>query len=97
MAYSAEFFRWNAEEAVRIHGTLGWAPSGANRIVVHHPPVGVVVIVTPWNFPAAMITRKLAPALAAGNTVVIKPPASRRSPRCGSVNCSTRPDCRRVR
>ena len=75
VAYSAEFFRWNAEEAVRIHGTLGWAPSGANRIVVHHPPVGVVVIVTPWNFPAAMITRKLAPALAAGNTVVIKPPA----------------------
>ncbi len=47
VAYSAEFFRWNAEEAVRIHGTLGWAPSGANRIVVHHPPVGVVVIVTP--------------------------------------------------
>ncbi len=75
VAYSAEFFRWNSEEAVRIHGTLGMAPSGANRIVVHHPPVGVVVIVTPWNFPAAMITRKLAPALAAGNTVVIKPPA----------------------
>ena len=60
---------------MRIHGTLGWAPSGANRIIVHHPPVGVVVIVTPWNFPAAMITRKLAPALAAGNAVVIKPPA----------------------
>ena len=50
------------------------APGGANRIVVHHPPVGVVVIVTPWNFPAAMITRKLAPALAAGNAAVIKPP-----------------------
>ena len=75
VAYSAEFFRWNAEEAVRIHGSLGTAPSGANRIIVHHPPVGVVVIVTPWNFPAAMITRKLAPALAAGNAVVIKPPA----------------------
>ncbi len=75
VAYSAEFFRWNSEEAVRIHGSLGTAPSGANRILVHHPPVGVVVIVTPWNFPAAMITRKLAPALAAGNTVVIKPPA----------------------
>ena len=75
VAYSAEFFRWNAEEAVRIHGSLGRAPSGANRIIVHHPPVGVVVIVTPWNFPAAMITRKLAPALAAGNAVVIKPPA----------------------
>ena len=75
VAYSAEFFRWNAEEAVRIHGSLSHAPSGANRMIVHHPPVGVVAIVTPWNFPAAMITRKLAPALAAGNAAVIKPPA----------------------
>ena len=74
VAYAAEFFRWNAEEAVRIHGSMGVAPSGANRMIVHHPPVGVVVMVTPWNFPAAMITRKLAPALAAGNAVVIKPP-----------------------
>ena len=74
VVYAAEFFRWNAEEAVRIHGSLGMAPAGANRILVHHPPVGVVVIVTPWNFPAAMITRKLAPALAAGNAAVIKPP-----------------------
>jgi succinate-semialdehyde dehydrogenase/glutarate-semialdehyde dehydrogenase len=74
VAYAAEFFRWNSEEAVRIHGSLGIAPAGANRIIVRHPPVGVVVIVTPWNFPAAMITRKLAPALAAGNTAVIKPP-----------------------
>ncbi|MEP1124418.1 MAG: NAD-dependent succinate-semialdehyde dehydrogenase [Ilumatobacter sp.] len=74
VAYAAEFFRWNSEEAVRIHGSIGTAPSGSNRIIVHHPPVGVVVIVTPWNFPAAMITRKLAPALAAGNAVVIKPP-----------------------
>ncbi len=75
VAYAAEFFRWNSEEAVRIHGSISTAPSGANRIIVHHVPVGVVVIVTPWNFPAAMITRKLAPALAAGNGVVIKPPA----------------------
>src|SRR6056297_308552 len=74
VAYAAEFFRWNSEEAVRIHGSLGTAPSGGNRIIVRHPPVGVVVIVTPWNFPAAMITRKLAPALAAGNAAVIKPP-----------------------
>ena len=74
VAYAAEFFRWNAEEAVRIRGSLGTAPGGANKIIVHHPPVGVVVVVTPWNFPAAMITRKLAPALAAGNAVVIKPP-----------------------
>jgi succinate-semialdehyde dehydrogenase/glutarate-semialdehyde dehydrogenase len=75
VTYAAEFFRWNSEEAVRIRGSIGTAPAGANKIVVHHPPVGVVVIVTPWNFPAAMITRKLAPALAAGNGVVIKPPA----------------------
>lgn len=74
IAYSAEFFRWNAEETVRIRGEIGTAPSGANRIIVHHPPVGVVVMITPWNFPAAMITRKLAPALGAGNGVVIKPP-----------------------
>ncbi len=74
VTYAAEFFRWNAEEAVRIHGSIGLAPSGNNNIIVRHPPVGVVVIVTPWNFPAAMITRKLAPALAAGNAVVIKPP-----------------------
>jgi len=74
VAYAAEFFRWNSEEAVRLHGSLYTAPSGNNRVIVRHPPVGVVVIVTPWNFPAAMITRKAAPALAAGNAVVIKPP-----------------------
>ncbi len=73
VAYAAEFFRWNSEEAVRIHGSIGMAPSGLNRMIVHHVPIGVVVIVTPWNFPAAMITRKLAPALAAGNAAVIKP------------------------
>ena len=74
IAYAAEFFRWNAEEAVRIDGIIKTAPGGANKIIVHHPPVGVVVMVTPWNFPAAMITRKVAPALAAGNACVIKPP-----------------------
>ncbi len=74
VAYAAEFFRWNAEETVRIGGSIGRSPSGANRMIVHHPPVGVVVMVTPWNFPAAMITRKVAPALGAGNAVVIKPP-----------------------
>ena len=74
VAYAAEFFRWNAEETVRIHGSISTAPAGDKRIITLHPPVGVVVMVTPWNFPAAMITRKLAPALGAGNTVVIKPP-----------------------
>ena len=74
VAYAAEFFRWNAEETVRIRGELAVAPAGANRMIVHHPPVGVVAMITPWNFPAAMMTRKLAPALGAGNGVVVKPP-----------------------
>lgn len=74
VAYAAEFFRWNAEEAVRIRGEIGIAPAGDKRIIVHHVPVGVVAMITPWNFPAAMATRKLAPALAAGNAVVMKPP-----------------------
>ncbi len=74
IAYAAEFFRWNSEETVRLHGTIGTNPAGTARMIVHHPPVGVVLMVTPWNFPAAMITRKMAPALGAGNAVVIKPP-----------------------
>ncbi len=71
--YAAEFFRWYAEEAVRIDGGLSVAPSGANRIMVQRQPVGVSVLITPWNFPAAMATRKIGPALAAGCTVVLKP------------------------
>jgi succinate-semialdehyde dehydrogenase/glutarate-semialdehyde dehydrogenase len=71
--YAAEFFRWYAEEAVRAEGSVMTAPSGANRIVVMHQPVGIAVLVTPWNFPAAMATRKIGPALAAGCTVVLKP------------------------
>jgi succinate-semialdehyde dehydrogenase / glutarate-semialdehyde dehydrogenase len=71
--YAAEFFRWYAEETVRIDGMLTTAPSGANRIMVVHQPVGVCVLVTPWNFPAAMATRKIGPALGAGCTVVLKP------------------------
>ncbi|HET7069881.1 MAG TPA: NAD-dependent succinate-semialdehyde dehydrogenase [Nocardioides sp.] len=71
--YAAEFFRWYAEEAVRASGELTMAPSGANRIMVVRQPVGVAVLVTPWNFPAAMATRKIGPALAAGCTVVLKP------------------------
>jgi succinate-semialdehyde dehydrogenase/glutarate-semialdehyde dehydrogenase len=73
VVYAAEFFRWYAEEAVRIDGFLGRAPSGTNRIMVQRQPVGVSVLVTPWNFPAAMATRKIGPALAAGCTVVLKP------------------------
>jgi succinate-semialdehyde dehydrogenase/glutarate-semialdehyde dehydrogenase len=73
VAYAAEFFRWYSEEAVRVMGSLGLAPSGSNHIVVTHEPVGICVLVTPWNFPAAMATRKIAPALAAGCTMVLKP------------------------
>ncbi|GAA1609819.1 NAD-dependent succinate-semialdehyde dehydrogenase [Actinoplanes couchii] len=73
VTYAAEFFRWFAEEAVRAEGTIGSAPSGANRILVVRQPVGVCVLVTPWNFPAAMATRKIGPALAAGCTVILKP------------------------
>ncbi len=73
VAYAAEFFRWYAEEAVRIIGDVSVSPSGSNRILVQHMPIGVCVLITPWNFPAAMATRKLAPALAAGCTAVLKP------------------------
>jgi succinate-semialdehyde dehydrogenase / glutarate-semialdehyde dehydrogenase len=71
--YAAEFFRWFAEEAVRIGGELRPAPGGTNRILTVHRPVGVTLLLTPWNFPAAMATRKLAPALAAGCTALLKP------------------------
>jgi succinate-semialdehyde dehydrogenase/glutarate-semialdehyde dehydrogenase len=73
IAYAAEFFRWYAEEAVRNEGSFLVAPSGANKILVQRQPVGVSVLITPWNFPAAMATRKIGPALAAGCTVVLKP------------------------
>ncbi|MGW1340543.1 NAD-dependent succinate-semialdehyde dehydrogenase [Kribbella sp. NPDC002412] len=72
-AYAAEFFRWFAEEAVRIGGDFRLSPSGDKTIVVRRDPVGVSVLITPWNFPAAMATRKIAPALAAGCSVVLKP------------------------
>jgi succinate-semialdehyde dehydrogenase/glutarate-semialdehyde dehydrogenase len=73
VAYAAEFFRWFAEEAVRNVGQNSVAPGSGARILVHHKPAGVAVLVTPWNFPAAMATRKIGPALAAGCAVVLKP------------------------
>jgi succinate-semialdehyde dehydrogenase / glutarate-semialdehyde dehydrogenase len=73
VAYAAEFFRWYAEEAVRATGEVTTAPAGTNRILVLRQPIGVAVLVTPWNFPAAMATRKIGPALAAGCTVILKP------------------------
>jgi len=73
VAYAAEFFRWFSEEAVRIDGDYRRAPSGTNWLMVSRQPVGVALLATPWNFPAAMATRKIGPALAAGCTVVLKP------------------------
>lgn len=72
VSYAAEFFRWFAEEAVRTAGDFRQAPSGDKRIIVTHQPIGVSLLITPWNFPAAMATRKLGPALAAGCTVILK-------------------------
>ncbi|WP_137391003.1 NAD-dependent succinate-semialdehyde dehydrogenase [Rhodoligotrophos defluvii] len=73
IAYAAEFFRWFAEEAVRNIGCVSRAPSSGARILVQHRSAGIALLVTPWNYPAAMGTRKIAPALAAGCTVVVKP------------------------
>ncbi|MBZ4689223.1 MAG: NAD-dependent succinate-semialdehyde dehydrogenase [Cereibacter sp.] len=73
VAYAAEFFRWYAEEAVRVPGEFRHTPSGAHHILVDHDPIGIAVLITPWNFPAAMATRKIGPALAAGCTVILKP------------------------
>jgi succinate-semialdehyde dehydrogenase/glutarate-semialdehyde dehydrogenase len=73
VTYAAEFFRWYAEEAVRAEGHIQTAPGGTNRILVLRQPIGVSVLITPWNFPAAMATRKIGPALAAGCTVILKP------------------------
>ncbi len=73
VTYAAEFFRWFSEEAVRATGHLQVAPNGDKRILTVLQPVGVSVLITPWNFPAAMATRKMGPALAAGCTVVLKP------------------------
>jgi succinate-semialdehyde dehydrogenase / glutarate-semialdehyde dehydrogenase len=73
MAYAAEFFRWFSEEAVRIHGRYMVNTTGNGRILTMRQPVGPCVFVTPWNFPTAMGTRKIAPAIAAGCTIVVKP------------------------
>lgn len=74
VAYGGEFLRWFSEEAVRVHGRYGPNPEGTGQIVVSRRPVGPSFFITPWNFPFAMATRKIAPALAAGCTTVIKPP-----------------------
>ena len=75
IAYAAEFFRWFAEEAVRIGGDYATAPNGSGRFLITRQPVGPTILITPWNFPMAMGTRKIGPAIAAGCTMVIKPAA----------------------
>jgi succinate-semialdehyde dehydrogenase/glutarate-semialdehyde dehydrogenase len=73
VAYGAEFFRWFSEEAVRISGRWSTAPNGASRLMTMKQPVGPTLMITPWNFPLAMGTRKIGPAIAAGCTMVVKP------------------------
>lgn len=73
VAYAAEFFRWFSEEAVRIEGGFGTLPDGRNRMLLMRRPVGPCLLITPWNFPLAMGTRKIGPAIAAGCTMVLKP------------------------
>jgi succinate-semialdehyde dehydrogenase/glutarate-semialdehyde dehydrogenase len=73
VAYAAEFLRWFAEEAVRIEGRYATAPNGAGRLLTMRQPVGPCYMITPWNFPMAMGTRKIGPAVAAGCTMVVKP------------------------
>ena len=71
--YAAEFFRWYSEETAHIRGEIQDSPGGNNKILVQYQPVGISLLITPWNFPAAMATRKIAPALGAGCTVILKP------------------------
>jgi succinate-semialdehyde dehydrogenase/glutarate-semialdehyde dehydrogenase len=96
VAYAAEFFRWYAEEAVRLGGVIEHAPAGTNKIMVLRQPIGVSLLITPWNFPAAMATRKIGPALAAGCSVILKPHPRRHSLHWRSWRSSPRPACRTV-
>ena len=73
ITYAAEFLRWFSEEAVRIEGRFATVPNGVGRLITMKQPVGPCYAITPWNFPAAMGTRKIGPAIAAGCTMVIKP------------------------
>jgi succinate-semialdehyde dehydrogenase / glutarate-semialdehyde dehydrogenase len=73
ITYAAEFLRWFSEEAVRIHGRYSTAPAGGSRLLTMKQPVGPCLFITPWNFPMAMGTRKIGPAVAAGCTMVVKP------------------------
>ena len=80
IAYAADFFRWFSEEAVRIEGGFATAPNGQSRFLIMRQPVGPSVLITPWNFPMAMGTRKIGPAIAAGCTMILKP--AQQTPLC---------------
>src|SRR6202044_235821 len=73
VAYANDFLRWFSEEAVRIHGSYSVSPNGKARLLTMRQPVGPCLLITPWNFPLAMGTRKIGPAIAAGCTMVVKP------------------------
>ncbi len=71
--YGADFLLWNAEEVKRVYGRTIPSPRADQRFILAHQPVGIVAAITPWNYPISMITRKVAPAVAAGCTIVVKP------------------------
>jgi succinate-semialdehyde dehydrogenase/glutarate-semialdehyde dehydrogenase len=91
ITYAAEFFRWFSEEAVRISGNYTVAPGGGSRLLVMRQPVGPTLLITPWNFPMAMGTRKIGPAVAAGCTMVLKPAAL--TPLCSLALAQILLDC----
>ena len=94
IAYAASFIEWFAEEGKRVYGDTIPQNAKGRRIIVTKEPIGVFAAITPWNFPAAMITRKAGPGWAAGCTGVIRPAARRRSPRWRSPCWPSAPACR---
>jgi hypothetical protein len=94
IAYAANFLRWNSEEAVRISGRYGHNEAGAGRVLTMQQPVGPCLFITPWNFPMAMGTRKIGPAVAAGCTMVVKPAKQTPLSMLALARSSRRPGCR---
>lgn len=93
IAYAAEFFRWFAEEAVRIDGGFATSPDGKSRFLIMRQPVGPCMLITPWNFPMAMGTRKIGPAIASGCTMILKPAHQTPCPHWPWPGSSTRRVC----
>ena len=96
VTYAAEFLRWFSEEAVRIDGRFGLSPAGDSHLMVLKQPVGPCLFITPWNFPLAMGTRKIGPAIAAGCTMIVKPAKQTRCRCSRSPRSSRRPGCPRA-